>query len=89
MNRRTYLAAAVGLLGASAGCLSEIEPMTQDEIDSTFEQVQTFDDSPVPSQNSGARMVDPEAGVVIYALAGKQGVGLSTIPIEDTDLELD
>ena len=35
------------------------------------------------------RLVDEEAGVVLYAVAGIDGYGLTAVPIEDTDLEIE
>ncbi|QGA82756.1 hypothetical protein [Halomicrobium sp. LC1Hm] len=37
------------------------------------------------------RVIDEEAGVVLYAVMvnGKEGYGLTAVPIEDTDLTLD
>jgi hypothetical protein len=33
------------------------------------------------------RVVDEEAGVVVYAMTGGQSAGVSTVPLEDTDLD--
>lgn len=85
ITRRKYLA-VTAILGIS-GCASpEENTMTQEDARKEFDDVQTFEGGPVPANNAAARMVDEEAGIVLYAMAGGQGVGLSAVPKEDTDL---
>lgn len=35
------------------------------------------------------RVIDKEAGVVIYGVGNNSSFGLAALPIEDTDLEID
>ena len=35
------------------------------------------------------RVIDKEAGVVIYGVGNNKSFGLAALPIEDTDLEID
>jgi hypothetical protein len=35
------------------------------------------------------RVVDKEAGVVLYGVGNNKSFGLTALPIEDTDLEID
>lgn len=88
INRRKYLSATVAILGLSSGCLSLNQSdltMTQEEAKEEFDDVQQFD-SPSPSANDCLRMVDSEAGVVVYTLVGGHGIGMTSLPLEETDL---
>lgn len=94
MKRRRYLSALAALLGTSvAGCATQGDPsMTQDEAEQQFDDVQEFED--FGAYDSAVRAVDKEAGVVIYAATNAshhagQGMGLSCIPLDDTDLVID
>ena len=43
----------------------------------------------LPTYSSAYRVIDEEAGVVIWAVRDKtSGYGLTALPIEETDLEL-
>jgi len=48
------------------------------------------EENKLSSQNVKKRVIDEEAGVVIYAISPPdEGYGITAVPIEDTDLEVD
>lgn len=84
-TRREYLAAAVTLTGTTlAGCTGET--MSEDEAN------EVLDDATVIGELRNGfdvvRAIDRDAGIVLY-MAGigyDSGGGLTSVPIEDTDL---
>ena len=66
--------------------------MSQEKADRQFDDVQEFE-SPHGNYDDAMRCVDEEAGVVIYAMSlggsshGGKGVGLTCVPIEQTNLD--
>ena len=74
MKRRTYLTTlGSALLAIAAGC-TEVDSMSGEEIGEAGGQ-------------TVYRIVDREAGVVIYASAGFEKGGLAVVPLEETNLE--
>jgi hypothetical protein len=70
---------ALGSSGDADGTVEETDP----------DHVGTVDGGNFETDRDVYRFVDEEAGVAVYALLGGQSAGLSTVPLEDTDLDAD